>query len=208
MKTRCSPSGDEKSAFKHQTTQTSFSRRCAGRPELEAATPSASRRSASDRFKNLSDTQFAYRFGKPSRQRRSRRLKFTHFGWSQFLTDGPQCTFCRPGTDPRKRTHHLTCTTVGQGKLPTRRMLELDNLLAEVEFARRTGGQINLTNRYLRCQTKVVGASATCDNLSSSTIGGYMVKSGRPITKGKSARPKKSAVERTAKTKKVAKKKK
>jgi len=40
-------------------------------------------------------------------------------------------------------------------------------------------------------------------------MGGNMVKHGRPITKGKSARPKKSSVKKTAKkTRKVAKKKK
>lgn len=54
-----------------------------------------------------------------------------------------------------------------------RRMLELDNLLAEVEFARRTGGQINLTNRYLRCQTKVVSRrrAAGDDGFTATSLG-------------------------------------
>lgn len=52
-------------------------------------------------------------------------------------------------------------------------MLELDNLLAEVEFARRTGGQTNLTNRYLRCQTKVVGRrrAAGDDGFTATSVG-------------------------------------
>lgn len=131
LKTRCSPKGEEKSAFRHQTTQTSFSRRCAGRPELDAATPSASWRSASERVRNLSDTEFAYRLGKPSRKGRSSGLQLVHFGRGQFLTDGPQCSFCCLWAHPGKRTHYVTCTSVRQGKLPTRCMLELHDLLAK-----------------------------------------------------------------------------
>ncbi|MDA9453900.1 hypothetical protein XI00_06460 [Bradyrhizobium sp. CCBAU 21359] len=43
-------------------------------------------------------------------------------------------------------------------------MLELDNLLAKVELARRTRGQVNLTDRYLRCQTKMVGRRRAAGN--------------------------------------------
>lgn len=80
---------------------------------------------------------------------------------------------CSLGTDPGKRAHDLTCSTVGQGKLPTRCMLQLHNLLAKMELAGRTGSQKDLPNRYLRRQTEVVGrrSAAGNDNFTAARLG-------------------------------------
>ncbi len=143
-----------------RTTQTSFSRRCAGLPDREAATCSASCVSWGDRSKKDSGKgyQRADLLSHPRRHLPARTRELLHRLRRQHALQLMRDVRSSFAPEPRQRTNHLAGRTSGECQLPPWGVPKFDRLGTEPQTATRPRRQVNHPCRNLRGKAQCVGS--------------------------------------------------